>query len=152
MTVGIENHSQNIGLQYVFNQDYDATADFVHDELAIKFTTEPPFGFITTSDGGYEAGNLTSSGFGLEQNHPNPFSSNTWIRYSLPKQTDVTISIYGINGELVRILKNEQQLAGHYSVEWNGLNDLGMQVNSGVYFYRLQTESFVTTKKMFLLK
>ncbi len=152
MTVGIENHSQNIGLQYVFNQDYNATADVLENELAIKFTTEPPFEFISTSDGGYNAGDLIASGFGLEQNRPNPFSSNTLINYALPQQSNVSISVYNINGELVRTLTNEHQATGQYTVEWDGSNDLGVPVNSGVYFYRLQTEGFVQTKKMFLLK
>ena len=133
MTVGIENHSQNIGLQYVFNQDYNATADVLENELAIKFTTEPPFEFISTSDGGYNAGDLIASGFGLEQNRPNPFSSNTLINYALPQQSNVSISVYNINGELVRTLTNEHQATGQYTVEWDGSNDLGVPVNSCIF-------------------
>lgn len=152
LTIGIENHSQNIGLQYVFNEEYDATSAEIMNGLAIKFTTEPPFGYMITSDGDENLINGISNGFGLEQNRPNPFSSNTWINYSLPKQSNVTLNIYSINGELVRTLQNGKQSNGQYSIEWNGLNDLGIPVNSGVYFYRLQTEGFIQTKKMFLLK
>ena len=60
--------------------------------------------------------------------------------------------IYNIKGELVRTLENGQQAAGNYSVEWNGLNNAGNQVISGIYFYRLRAKDFSGTMKMFILR
>jgi hypothetical protein len=152
-TIGIENQSQNIGLQYVYNADYDPTASGLKNEFAIKFTTEPPFvSIITSVDDEKEGSKLTHSGFGLEQNQPNPFNSHTWINYSLPKPSNVSLNIFNVSGELVRTLQNGKQPAGKYSVEWNGLNNAGNPVSSGIYFYRLRTEGFTGTRKMFILR
>ena len=150
-TIGIENDAQDIGLQYVFNNDYDSTASPLIEELAIKFTTEASYDniFVSVDDDQYLG---DTDGFSLEQNLPNPFSSHTCIKYSIPKLSNVTINIYDIKGQLVRTLLSGQQPAGQYSVEWNGLNENVNPVNSGVYFYRLQTEDYVETMKMFLLK
>ncbi|MCD4695833.1 MAG: T9SS type A sorting domain-containing protein, partial [Bacteroidales bacterium] len=150
-TIGIENHSQNVGLQYVFNNDYDPTASGLINEYAIKFTTEAPYIYLITSvNKDLYPGNV--NGFALEQNFPNPFDSYTWINYVLPESSNVLLSIYNVRGELVCTLQNGQQTAGKYSVEWNGLNDSGNPMSSGIYFYRLQTEDFIETKKMFMLK
>jgi len=88
----------------------------------------------------------------LEQNYPNPFSSFTWINYSIPEPGIVMLKIYNANGKLIRILHNGYQLEGRYSIEWDGSNDIGNQVSPGVYLYRLETASFIETKKMFRLK
>jgi hypothetical protein len=152
-TIGIENHTQNIGLQYVFNSNYDPTATSLRNGLAIKFTTEPPFvSIITSVDENKEGSMLSHNGYELEQNQPNPFKSTTWIRYSLPARSDVSLKIYSIKGELVRTLQNGQLAAGKHEVEWNGLDDSGNPVISGIYFYRLQAEDFSGTMKMFILK
>ena len=152
-TIGIENASQDVGLQYVFNNNYSATATSLVDNFALKFTTDPPFTTIITAIGDNQDGkNLNSDGFGLQQNHPNPFTSSTRIDYTLARSGHATLSIFNVNGELVRTLKNGNQAAGKYSVEWNGLNEAGNQVNSGIYFYRLQTNDFVGTMKMFLVR
>jgi hypothetical protein len=148
-TIGIENHAQDIGLQYVFNNSYDATASELINELAIKFTTEQPFVSVITSVDEKQPG---SGGYSLGQSHPNPFNSQTWIDYTLPEQTHVNLSIFDISGKLVSTLQSGQQLAGKHSVMWNALDDNGNPVMSGIYFYRLHTEGFVDTKKMFLLK
>jgi len=154
ITVGIENATQIIGLQYVYNADYDATATELRNGLAIKFTTEPPFVSIITSvendqDGGIKP---ARNGIVLEQNQPNPFISHTWINYSLPEKSNVSLNIFNVNGELVRMLQNGQQPAGKHSVRWNGMNDTGNPVSPGIYFYRLQTEGFSETRKMFILR
>jgi flagellar hook assembly protein FlgD len=70
----------------------------------------------------------------------------------MPELSNVTISIFNINGELVRTLFSDRQAAGKYSVEWNANAEDGNPVKSGIYFYRLQADNFVETKKMFLLK
>lgn len=151
MTTGIENHTQDVGLQYIYDEVYDATATDMKIEYAIKFTTEPPFLYIFTSVN--EDNNLgNTNGSGLDQNYPNPFSSHTWIKYSLPELSNVALNVYNIRGELVRSLFNGEQSSGKYTIEWDGLNDSGNRVNSGIYFYRLQTDGSIETKKMFMLK
>lgn len=152
-TVGIENNTQDIGLQYVFNENYDLTAAPLTNSFAIKFTTEPPFVSIVTSVDENDLDKLSgSNGFSLSQNRPNPFSSDTWINYSIPEQNNVSLKIYNINGELVRTLHNGDQPAGKYSIMWNGINDSGHPVDSGIYFYRILSGNFIETMKMFMLK
>ena len=152
-TTGIENQSQDIGLQYVFDNTYDTTASTLMSEFAIKFTTEMPFiPIISGIEEDFDVDNIFSGASNLKQNYPNPFSSSTLINYSVPKLSNVSLKIYNIRGELVRTLQNGKQHPGKYSVEWHGLNDYGIRMNSGIYFYRLKTESIIETMKMFMLK
>ena len=145
-TVGIENHTQDVGLQYLYNKDYNATASTLRSQTAIKFTTEPPFVAVSV-----EENNMPDTHF-LEQNYPNPFRSQTRINYTIPQTTLVKLEVYSINGEMVRTLQSGKKPAGKYSVVWNGLTNSGSQVNSGIYFYRLQTDSFIETKRLLRLK
>jgi len=90
--------------------------------------------------------------FGLEQNYPNPFNPGTNISFQLPKGSEVTLTIYNVLGQPVRTLVQEQRPAGVHVIAWDGRNDNGEQMASGVYHYRLQAESFAETKKMLLIK
>jgi hypothetical protein len=91
--------------------------------------------------------------FALNQNYPNPFNPTTSIRYQLPKEAHVTISIYNILGNKVRTLvDNQAKPAGYYLVQWDGLNDAGNQLPSGTYLYHINAGSFNATKKMLLMK
>jgi len=83
----------------------------------------------------------------LSQNYPNPFNPSTTIKFSLPSSGYAALRIYNALGEEVAVLLNKELTTGNYEVEWNASN-----VPSGVYFYHLQTEGFVETKKMLLLK
>jgi len=65
---------------------------------------------------------------------------------------DVTIAVYDVSGRLVRTLVHEHRAAGHYQEQWNGFDEAGRPVASGVYFYRMSAASFVETRKMILLK
>ena len=90
-------------------------------------------------------------------NYPNPFNPETWIPYQLAKATDVTVSIYSVNGTLVRTLALGHQSAGVYQSKsqaayWDGRNELGEQVASGVYFYTLTAGDFSATGKMLVRK
>jgi hypothetical protein len=153
-TVGIENQTQDVGLQYVYNENYDPTASVLTDGLAIRFTTEPPFTNILTGEGefGDKPGNSGQGKVFQAQNHPNPFTSSTRIDYLLPETGKVTISVYDIRGELVRTLFHGKQLSGDYSIEWNRLNNNGIPANPGVYFCRFKTDEHSQTLKMILLK
>ncbi len=151
-TIGIENSFQDVGLQYVFNNEYDQTASGLTNFLAIKFTTEPPFSNLLTSD---NVGNSSASepfNYILGQNFPNPFSSYTLINYSIPEAGNVVLKIFNASGKLVRTLYYGHQQTGKYSIRWNGLSDEGSQVPPGVYIYRLQADEYFESRKMFLLK
>ncbi|MEA3443667.1 MAG: C25 family cysteine peptidase [Bacteroidota bacterium] len=149
ITTGIENHAQDVGLQYVYNFNYDSTASPLRNEFAIKFTTEPPF--ITLSDDEYPDF-AYPDGYSLKQNYPNPFSPYTSISYSIPEKCDVLLNIYDVSGQLVKTLQDGKQQAGKYSVTWNGLNNMENKVSSGVYLYRIETEKFTKTMKLFMMK
>ena len=90
--------------------------------------------------------------FGLDQNYPNPFNPTTVISFDVPKPSAVRIVVYDILGKEVRTLVNNTMSPGTYHVTWDGLNDEGRQVSSGIYFYRMEAGSFVSMKKMLLLK
>ncbi len=90
--------------------------------------------------------------FAMDQNYPNPFNPSTQIKFALPSQSYVSLNIYNVSGELVRTLVNNDMSAGFYSVTWNGMNDHGQTVSTGVYLFRVQTGTFVSTKKMLLVK
>ncbi len=93
----------------------------------------------------------------LLSNYPNPFNPETWIPYQLVNSSDVEITIYDTKGHLIRTLALGHQEAGYYTnrhraAYWNGLNSLGEQVASGVYFYQLQTDAASEMRKMVILK
>jgi Ca-activated chloride channel family protein len=93
--------------------------------------------------------------FALYQNYPNPFNPETQIGYTLPSGDSsylVLIRIYDTLGRLVKILENGYQAPGNYTVTWDGRNDLGMVMPSGVYFYTIQAGPFQATKKMLMIK
>ncbi|OQY27342.1 MAG: hypothetical protein B6244_10795 [Candidatus Cloacimonetes bacterium 4572_55] len=90
--------------------------------------------------------------FILEQNSPNPFNPITTIRYQLPQATHVKLEIFNTAGQLIRSLADHEESAGFKSVQWDGQNDHGAQVVSGLYFYRLETGDYEQTRRMLLLK
>jgi hypothetical protein len=91
-------------------------------------------------------------GFELLQNYPNPFNPQTEIAYTLPEGSNVKLEIYNVLGQKVKVLVDEYQSAGTKKVVWDGKNENGERVSSGIYFYRLDAGSYVQTKKMSLLK
>lgn len=90
--------------------------------------------------------------FVLYQNYPNPFNPVTTIKYDLPEQSYVVLIIFDLRGKQVRTLVNTIQNTGYKTVLWDGTDELGMVVSSGVYFYQLRTDNFAQTKKMLLLQ
>ena len=91
-------------------------------------------------------------GFVLEQNFPNPFNPSTTLRYELPEDGLVNVTIYDMMGRQVSTLVSSHQTAGYKSIQWNATNDFGKPVSAGVYLYQIQAGEFVQTKKMVLLK
>lgn len=90
--------------------------------------------------------------FSLDQNYPNPFNPSTQIEFVLSKSGQVKIEIFNILGEKVKTLMDQHLKAGRQLVEWDGKDESGEEVASGVYFYRLQTDNFTETKKMVLMR
>jgi hypothetical protein len=90
--------------------------------------------------------------FSLSQNYPNPFNPQTVIQYALPHEGHVNILVYNVLGQKVKVLKDEVEEAGYKTLTWDGKDETGSEVASGIYFYRLQAKNFVKCKKMLLLK
>jgi hypothetical protein len=96
--------------------------------------------------------------FALLQNYPNPFNPTTTIQYALPRDARVTLTIYNILGQRIATLQDEVLSIGFHDVVWNGRNDFGTAVASGVYFYRIEarpldgSDPFSSIKKMMFLK
>ena len=107
-------------------------------------------GFDTLSLG--ETIDETPTEFSLGTNYPNPFNPTTTIQFALPETSGVTLEVYDTMGRRVALLVNNQLAAGRYEAVWNGRNDAGSSVASGLYLYRLKAGSFTETKTMMLLK
>jgi hypothetical protein len=90
--------------------------------------------------------------FEVSQNYPNPFNPVTAIHYELPRASEVSLSVYNLLGQKVRTLVSGYQAAGRYNVEWQGNNDSGIPVSSGVYIYRFEAGDYQRTLKMILMK
>ena len=93
----------------------------------------------------------------LHANYPNPFNPETWIPYQLAASAEVTLTIYDMNGGMVRRLEVGHQAAGIYqsrtrALYWDGRNDRGESVASGLYFYTLRAGEFTGTRKMLIRK
>ncbi len=123
--------------------DMRPTNDVIRDSvkvMAVGMTEEPTFWLTQPKV------------FALNNNSPNPFISQTVIRYALPKECLINLLVYNANGGLVRTLKAGMEKAGYYRVIWDGRDAQGEEVPKGVYFYRLETSEFKATKKMVKLK
>lgn len=90
--------------------------------------------------------------FALGQNYPNPFNPTTTITFSIAKPENVTLRIYNSQGQAVRTLTNEFLNPGHYQVAWDGSDDSGRQLSSGIYLYRLQAGNLRQLKRMIFVK
>jgi hypothetical protein len=95
---------------------------------------------------------LRPQNFALYPNAPNPFNPTTRIQFDIPKAAHVSVGIYNVLGQRVRHLIDDNRDAGQYSLTWDGLNDAGQQVTSGVYVMRLHSENVVLTQKMVLVR
>ena len=138
--------------QYIFD-NCDVNNDDLQDILVIRNQTGEIKVFLnntvvngTTSD----VNNVLVTK--LYPNNPNPFNPETNINYSLAKGGDVELNVYNLKGQRVRNLIKDNVEAGDHSIIWDGKNDKGADVSSGVYFYQLKTSKFTESRKMLLLK
>jgi hypothetical protein len=92
------------------------------------------------------------AGFSVSQNYPNPFNRVTNFKFTLPQASYVKIEIFNILGQRVKTLLDEDMRAGVYVVDWDGKDERGVEVSSGIYFYRIRAGDFSDIKRMVLLK
>ncbi len=118
------------------NELLNATWEFFVNDVNIGITGDDP----------------VPAKYALMQNYPNPFNPTTRIQFNLKAKGQVSLKIYNVAGQLVRSLTNEVWEAGSHTIDWNGRNDLGSSVASGVYFYRIEAGEFESTRKMVLLR
>ena len=149
---------------YIFNADrpsrdsYVSIEGWVKDGLleyaSVRVTGTIHYEYVATAPSAWaELPQETS----LLPNYPNPFNPETWIPYHLATPADVTLTIYAINGQVVRRLDLGYQAAGFYrsrarAAYWDGRNNVGERVASGLYFYTLTTGDFAATRKMLIRK
>jgi hypothetical protein len=113
----------------------------------VCFTVKNPW-FSDAED----EGQMIPYTFDLGQNYPNPFNPTTVIKYSIARKCEVNISIFNILGQKVKTLVDQEQEAGVYNEPWDGDDDYGNQVASGIYFYKMYTSDYVETRKMVLMR
>jgi len=128
------------------SQDDETNPNFT-DAAFFQRLTSP----ATAVEGPDETTNIPSR-FVLSQNFPNPFNPETMIEYQVQQSSQVELAIYNLLGQKVRTLVAEDQAAGVYEVRWDGRDDQGAPVTSGVYVYRLRAGTFYETRKMVLLQ
>ena len=95
---------------------------------------------------------ITTETYSLHQNYPNPFNPSTRIEYSISLESFVDLSVFDISGNFVKALVNSNQLTGMHSIQWDGTNEMGNKVPSGIYFIKIKTGDFSESRKMILLK
>ena len=142
---------------YLANRDMHIAAlrDSVDNAVGVYVPGSPTP--LTTPD---NVGTSVEDGFGeapvkftLEQNYPNPFNPTTNIVFTLSRSADVKLTVYNLLGQRVAVLlDNQTRLTGTHTVQWNGRDDAGQLVSSGVYVYRLEAEDFTQSRKMLFLK
>ena len=137
------------GTDSVFTPPYPYTLSNVSDvkDSVTKYAGNVSMGFTAVNLKTNEPGR-----FQLYQNYPNPFNPTTTIEYQVSNRSNVKINIYNSNGQLMKVLVNEDRKVGSYSIKWNGRDDKGNLAASGTYFYQIQTGNYLQSRKMILLK
>ena len=95
---------------------------------------------------------LIPQSYTLSQNYPNPFNPITYIRYSVPNFDFININIINVSGQIIKTIVNSSHQPGNYEIIWDGTNHYEISVPSGIYFYKMDANEFVSVKKLVLLK
>ncbi len=140
------------------DRGYDVMAETYFDAYAAVIGVESA-AILAAKDGRRRTKDvidvLAPQEFKLSQNYPNPFSARaqqTWIKFQLAKDAAMVLEVYDILGRRVRTLVNETKPAGFYQTAWNGRNESGLPVSSGIYYYVLRSENFVKSLRMTVVK
>lgn len=134
----------------------------IRDDQAMSIGVQKVNGTISLDDRvpndgeGIDQGSALPKAFALGQNSPNPFNPSTTISYQIPEDAGAgarfSLNVYDIRGSLIKILADGFKAPGTYKAFWDGTNNHGQQVSSGVYFYRFSSDKYTSTRKMILLK
>ena len=130
--------------------EYNVYIQYKEDLINLREVSE-----LTIPQGSYNvivARRAIPTAYKLGQSFPNPFNAATVINYQLPEKANVRIEVFDLSGHKVKTLVNDEQTAGYRSVVWNGTDDGGSTVPSGIYFYKITAGSFNDTKRMILSK
>jgi hypothetical protein len=123
------------------------------NNVMTKMDCQPCHGDPHTEPQGVEHLGGSVSSFSLSQNYPNPFNPSTKIKFSLPQTEKVKLEVYDVQGNLIKSLVDyDLYQPGNYEVTWNGDNNKGSSVASGIYFVKMQAGKYAHTKKMNLVK
>ena len=134
--------------EYIKSYPKDPMTKTAQDMLEIM-----DHGFIPKRDHPENAqANDSPTTFALSQNYPNPFNPETEISFQLPEDVHVTLSIFNLLGQKVRTIIDKQMATGYHTIQWDGRNDFGNSVASGVYLYVIQAGKFYDVKKMVLMR
>ncbi|UCG30173.1 MAG: T9SS type A sorting domain-containing protein, partial [candidate division WOR-3 bacterium] len=147
-TLGIEDHTETVGIQYYFNGIYHELAVPVTDSFALKYTTSPP------STGIEEQEELTTvpARTTLSVTYPNPFTREMNVAYQVAKGGKVSIQVYDVSGRLVRTITDGIHDPGYYTLAWDATDDKGRAVPAGIYFLRFDTIDYSQVEKAILLR
>lgn len=135
--------------------DSAETIDLIFDAPDIQ-STKLLRSFVLETNGYYVAPEneviSVPNNFGLEQNYPNPFNPSTTIRYTLKENSKVSLIIYNTLGQVVKTLVEKEETAGIKNITWDGMDNSGKQVASGIYIYKLKAGNSVFARKMIYIK
>ena len=120
------------------------------DDWAVEVTTRGEVEYTTVT--GVNDREMVAEKFELFNNYPNPFNPTTTIKFTTPKASKVKVAIYNMLGQKVRTLVDRTVSAGNHTIAWNGTDDMGNMLSSGVYLYRLESQFGTKVKKMTLIK
>lgn len=151
-------------LKYINTSDITGTGDKLFHSIVVKqqengaktgaiYVDDLQKDIVTGVESEEEELSAIPNSYSLDQNFPNPFNPSTQIRFSLPETANVSLTIFNVLGEKIMTLVNNESLnSGTHTFTWNGRNEYGQVVPSGVYFYRVNSPKFTETKKMMMLK
>jgi hypothetical protein len=141
-TFDISNYTGTAQFRFLFGSDGSVTGEgWYLDDLHVNSE------FVSNGDN-----EVQTVHFELYDNYPNPFNPTTTIRFDLPESAPVSLVIFNVKGQVVRTLLNTELSKGTHSIIWNGLDDSGRSVSSGVYFYKLNNGTKTLTHRMMLMK
>lgn len=151
ITVGQQNGSQTLGLQALFNGDYDPSVFPIGPGRCLRFSTDPP---IPRLSGVSAEGKTTLplQTLSLSTPHPNPLRGAGEVSFSLPVSGPVSLRVYNLLGQQVKALVHGLLQAGIHRAAWDGRDDRGTRVGSGVYFIRLESGGASRTARVLLLR
>jgi len=155
-------NSEFEGVQELFGNDVSGIGDFNGDgidDFAFSAIGTNSRGAVYIMSGWSEATSAVydyeptlPDGYRLSHNFPNPFNPETTIEFQVPARSQVTLRIYNVLGQEITTLINDDLSAGTYTVKWDGRDNQGHDVASGVYIYKLSSDTYTQSRKMLLLK